>query len=163
MLKSTPWLALLLILTVAAGCKKENIYTYGVDEVDVQQPGANKPNVKSDLEIISIAHTDLFGTPIQPALLENMSQSYQAMGAKRLVIDMIILNFLNDPAVQIPSEASMRINSEQFVAECYARFFVREPGDFEQWLISDIIEKDASITPELVWYAFLTSNEYRYY
>lgn len=158
---AAPLLAVLLLF--ALGCKKEQIFTYGVNDVTVEQPGAVKPNVKSDLEVISIAYTDLFGTTIPPDELDDKAKAYQSFGDKRLIIDMIILNFLNEPGVQVPTATAMRDDVEQFVADAYARFFVREPTAFEQWFVSDLIHKDQDITPELVYYAFMTSNEYRYY
>jgi len=155
-----PLLALLILIT---GCRREEIYTYEVNDVPVDQPGAVKPNVKSDLEVISIAHTDLFGVTIDPTELNNLSLSYQSFGDKRTLIDMIILNFLNEPTVQVPTDAEMRADLDGFVREAYGRFFVRQPSAFEAWFVSDVISKDSDITPELVYYAFMTSNEYRYY
>lgn len=154
---------LLALFILFAGCKREEVYTYEVNDVPVDQPGAVKPNVKSDLEVISIAHTDLFGATIDPTKLQNLSLSYQSFGDKRTLIDMIILNFLNEPNVQVPTDAAMRADLNGFVKEAYGRFFVRQPTAFEAWFVSDIIEKDNSITPELVYYAFMTSNEYRFY
>jgi len=163
-MKPTRYIFWLLVLIVGlSGCKKEKIYTYEVNDVGVEQPGAVKPNVKADLEFISIAHTDLFGSTIDPDLLEEMVRSYQSFGDKRGIIDMIILNFLNEPNVQVPTDGDMRADVDQFVTDAYVRFFVREPTAFERWFVADVIRKDASITPELVYYAFLTSNEYRYY
>jgi hypothetical protein len=159
----TPLLALLLGLLVLGGCKKENIYTYGVDEVTIEQPGASKPTVKSDFELISIAYTDLFGTTIPPDKLQDAAVSYQAFGDKRLIIDMLILNYLNDPAVVIPSDASMRADLDGFVDATFRKFFVRNPSAFERWYVADLIAKDPALTPDLVYYAFMTSNEYRYY
>lgn len=159
----TSLLALLLGLLVLGGCKKEEIYTYGVDEVTVQQPGASKPTVKSDFELISIAYTDLFGTTIPPDKLQDAAVSYQAFGDKRLIIDMLILNYLNDPAVVIPSDASMRADLNGFVDATFRKFFVRNPSAFERWYVADLIAKDPALTPDLVYYAFMTSNEYRFY
>jgi hypothetical protein len=154
------WCVALLLL---AGCKKEKIYTYEVDDVTVEQPGALKPNVKSDLEVLSIAYSDLFGTTIPADALEALALSYQSFGDKRLVMDMVILNFLNDPNVQMPSDATMRADIEGFVDASYRKFFVREPSAFERWFVSDLIRKDAGLTPDLVYYAFMTSAEYRFY
>lgn len=159
----TPLLALLLGLLVLGGCKKENIYTYGVDEVTIEQPGASKPTVKSDFELISIAYTDLFGTTIPPDKLQDAAVSYQAFGDKRLIIDMLILNYLNDPAVVIPSDANMRADLDGFVDATFRKFFVRNPSAFERWYVADLIAKDPALTPDLVYYAFMTSNEYRFY
>lgn len=158
-------LALILLLPLLAlqACKKEQIYTYGVEEVDVDQPGASKPNAKSDLEFISIAYTDLFGQTVPPNQLEDMVLPYQAFGDKRVIIDMIILNFLNDPNVVLPTDAAMRADLNGFVEATFRKFFVRQPTAFERWFVADIIQRDASITPDLVYYAFMTSNEYRFY
>lgn len=150
-------------LVILGGCKKEDVFTYEVNDVEVNQPGAIKPNVKSDLEVISIAYTDLFGATIAPGELQELALSYQAFGDKRLMIDMVILNFLNEPNVQVPSSADMRADVESFVTASYRKFFVREPTAFEQWFVSDLIRKDADLSPELVYYGFMTSNEYRYY
>lgn len=148
---------------MAAGCKKEYVTTYGVNDVNIEQPGANKPNIKSDLEFISIAYTDLFGNTIPPNELEDLALAYQSLGDKNTLIDMIILNFLNEPGLQIPTDAQMRADVESFVATAYRKFFVREPSAFEQWFIANKINADADITPELAWYAFMTSQEYRFY
>lgn len=157
-----PLLLLVLLLSVA-GCKKETFFTYEVEDVDVSQPGAIKPNVKSDLEFISIAHTELFGSTISPSDLQDMALAYQSIGDRRLVIDMIILNFLNSPNVQIPSETAMRADVEGFVEACFRKFLVREPSAYEKWFVVNQIEGNADITPVLVWYAFLTCQEYRFY
>jgi hypothetical protein len=150
-------------LLLLSSCKKEDVFTYEVNDVSVNQPGAVKPNVKSDLEVISIAHTDLFGATISPSDLQELALSYQAFGDKRLMIDMIILNFLNEPNIQVPTATDMRADVEGFVSASYRKFFVREPTAFEQWFVSDLIRKDADLSPELVYYGFMTSNEYRYY
>ncbi len=152
-----------IALLLGTGCKKEPIYTYGVNDVTVEQPGAIKPNVKSDLEVLSIAYTDLFGTSISADKLEAMARGYQSFGDKRLVMEMVILNFLNDPNVVIPTDAAMRANVEAFVDASYHKFYVREPSAFERWFVSDLIRDDATLTPDLVYYAFMTSAEYRFY
>ena len=162
-LKNWFWIFLLVGLQFLNGCKKEEVYTYGVNDVDVAQPGAIKPHVKTDLEVISIAYSDLFGTSISNQDLDILSAVYQSFGDKRMVIDMIILNYLNAPNVQVPTAAVMRGNIGSFVSECYRKFFVRQPTAFEAWFVTDLIEKDAAITPDLVYYAFMTSAEYRFY
>ena len=146
-----------------AACKKETVYTYGVDDVTVEQPGVNKPNLKNDLEFISIAYTDLFGTTIPQDKLEEMALCYTAFGDKRLMIDMVILNLLNEPGVSIPSEADMLANPGKFVDDTYRKFYVRQPSQFERWWLSSKIGSDTALSPELIYYTFLTSDEYRYY
>lgn len=156
-------LILFPLVIFLSGCKKEEVVTYGVNDVDIAQPGANKPHVKTDLEVISIAYSDLFGTSIPSQELDVLSLAYQSFGDKRMVIDMIILNYLNSPNVQLPTDAAMRGDITAFVKDCYRKFFVRQPTAFEAWFVADLISKDAAIGPDLVYYSFMTSAEYRFY
>lgn len=154
---------LVFLLLVFTGCKKEFIYQFEVDDVDVTQPGAVKPNIKSDIEFISVAYTDLFGAAIPQNELDDLALSYSAFGDKKVLIDMIIRNFLNDSAVDIPSQSEMEGDPGAFVEDSFRKFFVRKPTEFEKWFVVNKIQSDQNLTPELVYYAFLTSNEYRYY
>ncbi len=158
----------LFILFLATGifltsCRKEKVYVFGVDDVTVTQPGAEKPNIKTDEEFISIAYSDLFGTNISQSELGELSLSYVSFGDKRAVIDWIILNFLNDPAADVPTDAEMRADVNLFVNNTFRKFLVRDPNEFETWWISNQIENDTDMTPEVVYYTFMTSNEYRFY
>jgi hypothetical protein len=78
-------LVAVLFMTVFSltSCKKETIYTYGVDDTGVGLPGVEKPNLKSDLEFISIAYSDLFGNTIPSDELEDMALCYVSLGDKR--------------------------------------------------------------------------------
>ena len=72
---------------------------------------------------------------------------------------------LQDPAVlaNIPSDADMRGDVDQFVEDCYLRFYLRKPTAYEQYALSDMIELDADMTVVDVYRAFLLSNEYMFY
>ncbi|PCJ83606.1 MAG: hypothetical protein COA57_10840 [Flavobacteriales bacterium] len=146
-------------------CKKdvETLYIYDVDDVNVTQDGVNKPNVKTTTEFISIAYSDLFNTTIDQNTLTDLSLSYAAFGDKKLIEDMIIRNFLNTTGTDIPSKSAMNADVEQFVEDTYRKFYNRDPSEFELWQVKDMIENDATVTPEIAYYAFMTSNEYRYY
>ena len=63
----------------------------------------------------------------------------------------------------MPTDQIMRADIDQFITDTYLRFYVREPGQYERWQLKQMIEQDAEITPEMIYYAFLTSDEYRYY
>lgn len=154
---------MLLGALLLTSCKKETIYTYGVDDVSIGQPGTEKPNLKSDLEFISIAYSDLFGTTIPPDELEEMALCYTSFGDKRLIIDMIILNLLNKPGLKIPSETTMMADPGAFTDATYRKLFVRDPSQFERWWLTNKITSDTALSPELVYYSLMTSDEYRYY
>lgn len=150
---------------VFSSCKKETekTYIYTVNDVSVSQSGVSKPNVKSTIEFISIAYSDLFGNTISQSTLTNLSIAYSAFGDKKLVEDLIIRNFLNTQGVSIPTSTLMKADISKFVKESYSKFYNREPNEFELWQLTELIKNDADATPELVYYAFMTSNEYRYY
>lgn len=153
------------VLLFAVSCKKESptSYIYGVNTTTVSQDGVSKPNPKSTVEFISIAYSDLFGNTIDLNTLNELGTAYEAFGDKKLIEDLIIRNMLNAQQALIPSQASMSANVPAFIVSTYKKFYNREPNEFELWQFTNLINTDTSITPELVYYAFMTSNEYRYY
>lgn len=150
---------------ISWSCKKEltKEYVYIADSVNVSKTGVYKPNTKNNTEFISIAYADLFGTSITNEKLVNLSVAYDAFGDKKLMEDLIIRNFLKAPGVVIPSVTEMNSNKDTFIKNSYKKFLNREPNEFELWQFKKILDEDASITPEMVYYSFLTSNEYRQY
>lgn len=162
MKKSLKYFTLIVaILLLFTACKKE--YIFGVDDVDVVQNSASKNNVKTTTEFVSIAYSDVFGTTIPQNYLTKLSLAYLSFGDKKLVEDIIIKNMLNAPGVQLPSQQTMLADIDLFVTNTYKKFYNREPGEYELWKMKQLIEADQTITPELIYYAFLTSDEYRYY
>mgnify|MGYP003553565906 CR=1 FL=1 len=151
------------LLYAGVACKKEKTYVYGVNDVTVKQDGANKPSVKTTTEFISIAYADIFGTTITANDLTQLSLLYSAFGDKKLMENLIIKNFLNAQGTQIPSKAQMQQNTEQFLKETYTKFLNRTPNEFELYGTKNIIQADSTISPELIYYGMLTSNEYRHY
>ncbi len=153
----------ILFLIALASCKKEKAYLYDVNDVAVEQPGGDKGNVKSTTEFVSIAYSDLFNTTIPNDTLVALNAAYTAFGDKKLIEDRIIRHFLNSPNVQIPTDSLMRVDVPAFVGNTYRKFLNRDPNEFEKYFISNIIQGNTNITPVLVYYAMMTSNEYRYY
>jgi hypothetical protein len=164
-IKSISAVSLIFIAAILSGCKKDPpaSYIYGVNTETVSQDGVSKPNVKSTVEFISIAYSDLFGTTIDLTTLTELGTAYDAFGDKKLIEDMIIRNFLNSQNVTIPTVTEMNVNLPLFIINTYKKFYNREPNEFELWQFTNLVNTDANITPELVYYAFMTSNEYRYY
>lgn len=156
--------SLILIFSfLTFSCTKEKSYLYEVEPVTIEQDGANKNNLKSDFEFISIAYSDLFGTTISRDDLVDLSLAYSSFGDRKLVEDMIIRNFLNTTSVNIPTSTQMRNDVPQFINDTYSKLFNRAPNEFESWYVVNLIENDMAITSEIVYYSFMTSNEYRYY
>ena len=158
------WPSFLLALVILlSACQKEKMYVYDVNPVEVGSPTSNKKNIKTDQEFISIAYTDLFGTTISTDKLESLVLCYRAFGDKNVIIDMGIRNFLNASGVQVPTSAQMRSDPSDFVNDCYNKFYVRDPNEFEKWFMVDQIQKDTTLSALLMYYSFMTSEEYRYY
>lgn len=156
--------SLLLLAALAfVGCQKEKDIIYEVNDVNVSNPDGNKDNVKSLTEFISIAYTDLFGENISQAQLQTLAVPYAGFGDLKLIEDLIIKNFLNEPTVELPSSVEMRADVDAFVFESYQKLFNRDPNEFELWYVSNLIDENQDATPELVYYSLMTSNEYRYY
>lgn len=152
---------LLAVALLFSACKKD--YIYGVDDVDVTQSQGNKNNVKSTTEFVSIAYSDIFGSTIPQNYLQSLSLAYLAFGDKKLIEDIIIKNMLNAPGVQLPTQQAMVADVDAFVTNTYKKFYNRIPTEYELWKMKQLIQADPGITPELIYYAFLTSDEYRYY
>lgn len=148
-----------------SGCKKEikNEYIYELQEVKIKQASANKNAAKTDLEFISLVYSDLFGKNIGQDDLTKLITTYNSFGDKGLIVDMVIRDFLNRSEVKIPTQQEMQAAPEKFVSDTYKKFFVREPGEYEKYYLTDQIKKNPNLTPRLIYYTFLTSNEYKYY
>ncbi len=153
----------IFLLTLVFSCKKESQVVYQVNDVALYQSAAEKRFLKSETELISIAYSDIFGTSITADLLEKIQGPYIAFGDKATVIDLIIRNFLNATNNQIPGNQQMRANIPQFVIDTYLNLYNRYPDEYESWKLRQMIETDAGITPEMVFYAMMTADEYRYY
>ena len=153
----------IIILLGAMSCSKEKTYVYDVNNVNVTQTGNNKTTSKTTTEFISIAYTDLFHTTISNAKLVELSTAYASFGDKKLIEDRIIRQFLADTNIVIPISAAMRNDISLFITGSYNRFFNRAPNDFEKNYLQNIIQSDTTVTPAMVYYSFMTSNEYRYY
>lgn len=154
----------LLILALLSACKKDNKkYIYKIQDVEIMEPGALKPNVKTSTEYISIAYSDVFGSTISTDLLKNLKKNYISFGDVGVTEDLIIRNFLNNSAAQIPSKTEMNNDIKQFVVNAYKKVYNRTPNEYEQWFLTNLIQNNSDVTPDVVYYSLMTSNEYRQY
>ncbi|MBK8441903.1 MAG: hypothetical protein IPL35_00160 [Sphingobacteriales bacterium] len=95
--------------------------------------------------------------------MQQTAFTYAAIGDKDLVTDMLIRDFLKRDNAPLPSDFEMRLNIPVFVENTYQKFYHRKPTEMEKWYWNDAIGKDADITPSLIYYTFLTSEEYRFF
>ena len=144
-------------------CEKEVDYLYEVNPVAVQSPGSIKSNAKSTVEFLTIAWADLFGTQIPQQELSKLNTVYVAFGDKKMIEDRILLNFLSKSGVQIPAQTNVAGDTTLYINNTYKKLFNRDANAFEKYYLKEQIRLNASMTSKVIWYALMTSNEYRYY
>jgi hypothetical protein len=148
---------------IFASCAKDATKIYDINKQQISLTNIDKSAQKKDLEFISNAHNDLFGTPINSQMLNATLIDLAASNDRKLVTDLIIRQLLNRADLPIPTNVSMRNDLDLFVKNTYKRFFHRDPNPFEALKMRQFIENEAATTPVMVWYSFLTSDEYRYF
>lgn len=154
---------LLAFLLLQTSCNKEKRYIYQVQDQELYQSAAQKQNLKTTDQFISIAYSHLFGVSITNNELTQYNVSLQALGDKATMQDMIVKSMINRGGVQLVTNSAMRADIPTFVEETYLRFYNRKPNEFERWKMKDLIEKGTDITPKMIYYSMMTSDEYRYY
>ncbi|MGB3076405.1 MAG: hypothetical protein WBB36_13830 [Chitinophagales bacterium] len=162
--------ALLLLSILFSGCKKDIsqqvIYDnviYEVNPVSVYANNAEKVKQKSSEQFISVLYSNLTNKSIPGDDLNNLAELALSFGDKELMNRVLLENMLGEPDIKIPTNEEMRSNIEAFVNETYLRFFLRNPTPYEKYFFKDLINKDASLTSEMVYVAFAQSNEYLFY
>ena len=157
-------IVLIFSVLILFSCKKEKNVIYKLNDVTIEQNSANKDHLKSTTEFISIAYSDIFGTVISTNKLADLTTIYKAFGDKKLIEQMVIKNFLNEPTNLIPVIDTTSVTTiKDFVTDAYKKLYNRNPDEYELWFVADMITKDNDLTAELVYYSLMTSNEYRYY
>ena len=157
-------LTYIICFLILVSCKKEKNVIYQLDDVIIENNDANKDHLKTTTEFISIAYSDIFGNVISTNKLADLTKIYKAFGDKKLIEQMVVKNFLNEPSIQIPQIDRSSISTiNSFVQDAYKKLYNREPDAYELWFLSDMIEKDLNLNSELIYFSLMTSNEYRYY
>ena len=157
---------LLVVVLLYSGCNTKTIedrYIYEVQTKEIYQSASQKQTLKTTTQFVSIAYSDLNNSSITNDQLNKLDIAYQSLGDKKIIEDMIIKTFLQQANSLIPSNTVMRSDISSFVQNTYLRFYNRKPNEFEAWKVKDMIEKNADITPKMIYYTLMTSDEYRYY
>ena len=152
-----------ILFSSTIGCKKEIEYIYEVDDVKVTKDQSEKTVSKTMVEFISIAYADVFGFTINQNDLGLLSLLYLAFGDKVLIEDVLVKNMLNSSEANLPSDAEMRSNIGLYVKNTYLKLYNREPNELESFTLMKKISDNAEMTSAMVYYAMMTSNEYRFY
>lgn len=154
--------ASVIIIATVTSCKKE-LPTYGINNEHVNLNSIDKNSLKKQTEFISQAYADLFGKPINSNALEETKVCFNAFSDKEMIEDMIIRDMLRSAKYSIPERIEIESNVDSFTVSVYKRFYHRSPNELELWNIRNIIQTDTSVGPEMIYYAVMTSDEYKFY
>lgn len=157
------YLLTLLLSVTLVGCTKDKKVLYEVKESTIKNTNSPKTKAKTTIEFISIAYQDVMGTTISQQKLSALSVAYTAFGDKKTIEDMIVKNLLNEPATTIPTKTSMNADPEKFVDETIKKILNRDAGAYEKYYFTKLINDNNTVTPTMIYYALMTSEEYRYY
>ena len=105
----------------------------------------------------------MFNQTIPGSDLNNLGEVILSIGDKGLVNQLILERFLTLPGIQIPTQTQMNADLNSFITSAYQRFYLRNPTEYEKYYLKNLIQNDASVTPEIVYAAFALSNEYMFY
>lgn len=156
-------LGIFFALLLAVGCQKELGKIYEVNRQQVSLTNIDKEALKAEIEFVANAHIDLFGKPIENFALNQTLSNLAASNDKQLVIDLVIRQMLNRADLPVPTDVQMRADLAGFVQKMYKQFYRREPNPFEALKLKQLIEADSGLSPVMVYYSFLTSDEYRFF
>ncbi|MDZ4758123.1 MAG: hypothetical protein SGJ10_08295 [Bacteroidota bacterium] len=155
----------IVLLSLSIGlyaCKKEIKKIFEVETQPVSQTSINKNLFKKELEFISIAYSDLFGKTIPANELNNSVSCYAGSNDKYFITDRIIRSYLNRGNIIIPTKQQMQGDIPKFISNTYTKFYQRPPTEMEKWKLEQLITKNTTLTPSVIYYSFLTSNEYKF-
>jgi hypothetical protein len=155
---------LLIPLTLGfASCKKEIDAKYALTQVKVLDDDLIKNKQKSPKQFTSILYTDIYNKAISIDFLVKTERVIESVGDKYLVNEMIISNYMNQDDKVLPTNQEMRSNLDSFIVNTYIKFFLRNPNQMERSFFKSYIESNPNVTVELVYTAFVSSDEYLYY
>jgi hypothetical protein len=142
---------------------REPEYIYELNNEVVSSSGIEKKNLKSESEFISIGYSDLFDKPISSSELEETKACFESVNDKEIIRDMYIRDLIKRNNTNIPSNNEMRSDAGEFVINAYKKLFHRNPNEYELWYMTNLVNTDTSYSAKMIYYAMMSSEEYKYY
>lgn len=156
-------LVLMALTCMLFSCKPEPEASFILNDVELYPSSAGKTKEKTNEQFVAILHANLFQTALSANDVYDVNRCIESIGDKELAREVIISNFMNDPAVQLPSVEEMNADIDQFIEDTYVRFYVRFPTEAEKTYLRNFIQNNPYVTPEIVYFSFALSDEYMYY
>ncbi len=154
---------LIALTCMLFSCKPEPETSFILNDVELYPSSAGKTKEKTNEQFVAILHANLFQTALSANDVYDVNRCIESIGDKELAREVIISNFMNDPAVQLPSVEEMNADIDQFIEDTYVRFYVRYPTEAEKTYLRNFIQNNPYVTPEIVYFSFALSDEYMYY
>ncbi len=151
-----------LFLMLLISCTDRS-YVYEVETLSIEPNNAEKDKEKTTEQYLNIVYANLFQTALSPNQLVDMTETITSIGDKQLAYETILAKLITDPSIAIPSNEEMRADLDLFISDTYKRFLVRLPSEAEKSWWKNYIKVRPNLTPDLVYFAFASSNEYYYY
>lgn len=158
----TTYLYLILVL-ISCACTKVEVNQYEVDTIEVSDDNAEKSRRKSDLQLMSIMYSDVFGQSITQTELQTLSNTYNSFGDKQVIIDRLTWRFLNDVQADLPAQSEWTTDPEGLVNTLFQRYLSRYPDEMELWYYVNWMADNPDLEVKHLAYVLLTSDEYKYY
>lgn len=153
------WMVIGLFFLCACTKKPEPIFE--INTIELEQIGANKPNIKSAQAFISIAYQDVFEQTIPKDYLDHVTRLYLSFGDVTIINDLVLRNFLNHPQVKIPTKVQMHNTPTNFIHDCFNKLFNRPPKAQELWYFNKMITENEDLAPKVVYMALMSTQEYQ--
>lgn len=157
------WVLLSMMMFGATSCKKDLMVDYDVNPVGLEDRSLIKDRTKTNKQFISILYTTLHQKAISSNQLVRTERVIESFGDKTLINEVIVSNYMNSGSVILPTNEEMRADLDQFVTDAYKIFFVRIPSEIEKAFFVNYIEANDNVTPELVYTAFASCDEFYFY
>ncbi|KAB2808045.1 hypothetical protein [Phaeocystidibacter luteus] len=153
----------LLSIFVLISCKEVEVNQYEVNPVGVTSGGADKSQLKSDLQLLSIMFSDVFGRAISQSELQDLADTYNSFGDKQVIIDRLTWRFLNDASAQLPTDTELQTDPAGVITSLYERYYSRTPGEMEVWYYQNWLSDNPDLGVLHLAFVLLTADEYKYY
>lgn len=151
------------LLVALISCKEEQVNRYEINPIEVNDGSAEKNRQKSDLQLMSIMYTDVFGKAITQSELQVLANTYNSFGDKQVVIDRLTWRFLNAPEADLPSQGLWTSAPDSLVTTLFQRYLSRNPDEMELWYYQEWMSDNPDLEVKHLAYVLLTSDEYKYY
>lgn len=154
-----------ILCTLLFSSCKEKTYIYEVNDILVTPNNAEKDKRKTTEQYLSILYANLYQQALSPNQLVDLSDIIASIGDKQVAYETVVAKMMSDSEVHalLPTAEDMRNDIELFIKNTYQRFFVRFPTEAEKTYWVNYIESHPNITPEHIYFAFATCDEYYYY